>query len=523
MNECEIGFQLKDYFYYSSKTNMKVKLTVGLTTCYKSSITKINQMIYSLFNSQMTCNRFTNWDECLKLKKMCSDDYLNNVDFIELNEQVELIVVIDGTNEIILKNIKFALKNLACKYKNMLKWKIFHCDVANGVSSARNQIIQSATGQYLKFCDDDDLSVNFNQLLSKCEKNVDYIECLMMNLTKNVNDPIYTGWFPSNVIVKTSWIKNNNLLFVDKIVGEDSVWRFDLYQKLKSEGKTRMIHEPIYLIFCKSFKTTNNDDINNVKGMIERVFRHEKIVFGKIPMNPLLFQILSIIIYKYDLQMMVSDYVLNHVDEFEFSKELKELKRLKKQLITNQEIKYKRQISELRTKYYKDYEKIGGKVDYELFEKYYMLLYRAQKNRYHPLNALLKTFNDKFNTEYNFRLYVHMSKRNNTHVAVSSGDNIRFHDWLNGNMCELREEKYEYNFNNDINDPITLKDIKYSFVPAGIFTWCLLNASSMNKIIVNDEIKISKYVELKINKINHKTIIIFILIMILLMMTMSRL
>ena len=496
---------------------MSVKLTVGLTTCYKSSITKINQMMYSLFNSRMTCDKFVNWNECLKLKKIYSNDCLNNVDFIELNEKVELIIIIDGDNEIISEDVKTVLNMLSRKYKKMLKWRIFHSDSSNGVSSARNQVIHSATGQYLKFCDDDDLSVNFNQLLSiidKCEIGVDYIECLMTNLTKNVNGPIYTGWFPSNVIVKTSWIKTNKLLFVDKIVGEDSVWRFDLYQKLKSGGKTRMIHEPIYMIFYKSFKTTNKNDINKVKGMIERVFNHEKLVFGKIPMNPLLFQILSIMIYKYDLQMLVSDYVLNHADDFEFNKELKELKRLKKQLITNQESKYKRQIIELRTKYYKDYEKIGGKVDYELFEKYFMLLYRAQKNKYHPLNVLMKTFKDKYDNEYNFSLYVHMSKKNNSHVAISSGDNKCFHDWLNGNICELKEERNEYDCNNSISDSITLKDIKYSFVPVGILTWCLLNASSMNKMNEmneNDEIKIRTYEELKINKFDQKTIVMHIL------------
>ena len=497
---------------------MSAKLTVGLTTCYKSSITKINQMICSLFDSKMTCNEFTDWNKCMKLKKAYFNDCLNNVEFIELNEKVELIIIIDGDNEIIMKDIESVLNILTRKYKHMLKWRIFHSVLANGVSSARNQIIQSAAGQYLKFCDDDDLSINFNQLLSiidECENDIDYIECLMMNLTKNVNDPIYTGWFPSNVIVKTSWIKNNNLLFVDKIVGEDSVWRFDLYQKLKSGGKTRMIHEPIYLIFYKSFKTVNDNDIDNVRGMIERVFDHEKSVFGKIPMNPLLFQILSIMIYKYNLQMLVSDYVLNHVDDFEFNKELKELKKLKKQFIVNQETKYKRQIVELRTKYYKDYEKIGGIVDYELFEKYFILCH-TQKNKYRPLNNLLKHFNDKYDSEYNFRLYVHMSKKNNTHVAVPSGDNKRFHDWLNGNSCELKEERREYNYINSISDPITCKDIKYSFVPVGILTWCLLNASSMNKTNENEKIEISEYKELKINKFYHKINIVLILFIILL-------
>ena len=38
-------------------------LTVGVTICYKSSITKSRQAILSLFNNEMTCDKLANIDE----------------------------------------------------------------------------------------------------------------------------------------------------------------------------------------------------------------------------------------------------------------------------------------------------------------------------------------------------------------------------------------------------------------------------------------------------------------------------
>ena len=90
-----------------------------------------------------------------------------------------------------------------------------------------------------------------------------------MNLTKNVNDPIYTGWFPSNVIVKTSWIKNNNLFSMKTILNMTVGQRF------------------IYLMNAKDFyifeNIRDNDNGNNQMGsIIQKVGQHILVLFDTI-------------------------------------------------------------------------------------------------------------------------------------------------------------------------------------------------------------------------------------------------
>ena len=150
-------------------------LTVGVTICYKSSITKSRQAILSLFNNEMTCDKLANIDEYRSLKQKYNSDEFNemNMDLIELNKPVQLIVVLDGNNRILWNSIKLLLNNLKRYYLNYL-----HCSIhfvnKHSVSVSRNKIINRAIGRYIKFCDDDDLSVNFNELLSIIQQNKHY-------------------------------------------------------------------------------------------------------------------------------------------------------------------------------------------------------------------------------------------------------------------------------------------------------------------------------------------------------------
>ena len=474
---------------------MNPKLTVGITTCFKSSITKINQMVCSLFNADMTTDAMGDYDENQMMKKVYSNDSntLDTIKLISISQPVELVFILDGANDTVRNGISYMIDKLKTIYSTLiLTVSLFISQTPNGVSSARNMIITAAHGEYVKFCDDDDLSVNINELLNiidSSKPNSDYIECLMSNLTKNVKFPLYTGWYPTNVIVRTSFLNKHKLLFVQHVIGEDSIWRFDLYYQLqRSCANITILPMSIYLIYSKSFKTTAEDDEEKFDFMLETTFEHEKELFGKIPLNPLLFQILSILVYKCQFQIKVADYVLHHINDFEFSDILHQLVSIQKMTdnIWHGGDNSPAAMTDCQGLFNKYYETTSiDSEDYERFKQRFKYLRNARVNKHNDLRRLFDAFNEKYNKPWMFRLFLHMSKKNNIHVAFKSGVNTIYHKELENLNSQrlprmLQCWKEEYDASNTAENKINTIEMKYSFVPCAILIWCFLDIHSFD-------------------------------------------
>lgn len=455
-------------------------LTVGVNLCYKSSITKARQMILSLFNPEMTTDKLANIDVAHQLKSKYTTDEFHeyNIDLISLIRPVQLVIVMDGKNSAISNNIAMLLYNLKEFYGDKLYYLLNTCE-HKGVSVARNMIIKRAIGKWIKFCDDDDLSVNINELINiinSQEKNVDYIECLMTILTKNEKAPMFSGWYPSNVIIKTSWLKKYNLYFVPHIVGEDSIWRFDLYYQLHLKGKAALVDKSIYMIYYKSFKTTNENDINHYEEMIENIFNHEKEVFGKIPCNPALFQMISMLIHGCHQEIKVGEWVLTHPDDFEFGDIIKQLKEIQQEETASLYINpsYKESISKLAEKYYS--YKLDEK-QYMMFSNRWLMLHNCLINKHSKLNELIEKYLEQYDKPWMMRLFIHLMKKRKHQIWEPNGSINKYHkviEDINEPVVPwmMKLEKIEYKQINSIEDNINYQDIKYSFVPISILLWC---------------------------------------------------
>lgn len=469
-----------------------VLLTVGITICARSDMSKINYMLLSLFDSNCNCALFSNIEQCKELKTNYLNGYycIDNIRLIKPSNSVEIIIVQDGKNKLLSTYIKTLIK-FYHKYLNRVSFKFIVHDEFQSVSMSRNTIIKQAKGKFVKLCDDDDLSININELLLIIKQHIDYdyIECCMSNLTKPVNQPIYTGWFPTNVIVNTNWIKTNNLYFVSKIVGEDSIWRFDMYWmfKIHPETKVKVNPKSIYLIYRKSYKTTSFDDESRFNDMMSRTFEHEKELFNKIPMNPFMFLIISNMVYSKNHMIDVSSYIINHSEDFAFSSLINEIQQYKSEIFKNNisPFQSKRQLEPIRNlydKYYTSYTEDS----FNQFRLLYLNLQNALTQPTSTCKILSDKFTQSFMDGYYLRTYIHMNKRKGTNLLVPGNPFHKYHsviEDINNPITHwmTKLERVEFETTNNIYDDVIFTNSKYAFVPYSIFVWLMFNINDKTK------------------------------------------
>lgn len=511
------------------------KLTIGINICFKSSITKINQMILSLFNRRMTCKAFESISMCRKFSEIYSTDEFNplNSNLISLNEDVEIIVYMDGYTEQIYESTKKMLKIIQRHSKNKFFFKILYSEENVGVSKGRNEIFKNASGKFILLRDDDDLSVNINELLnilnSNYDPNLKYIECCMSKISNNyLIKPIFTGWYPTNVILNRDFIINNKLFFVENIVGEDSVWRFDIYHKLyliqrneRNSHLIKVIPKSIYIIYHESKKTLSENDYDNFKNMLTNIFEHEIDVFGQIPLNPLLFNIASSIITKQNLGVNVASFILeNYLGRCEMSSYLNKMKSMNIRYIkfSKLSVKDRHECLCLFKKYFSTNELIllnreNLNLALDSFASKYILLkilntqnvfgtemlnnFSEEEIQHitaasNSLNNLINEFTTEFNNPYFIKMFIHMRGSHLTNNYYMQERSIKYHTIIENltqpiNKSVFESEIINYDIDNSINDAHVLQHAKFSYSPIAIIIWCLL-CSSIN-------VKPAKYAE----------------------------
>lgn len=220
------------------------------------------------------------------------EKYLRNCIDSVLNQNLtdfELILVDDGSPD----NSGKICDEYAEKYAFV---KVIHKE-NGGLSSARNEGIKNATGEYLIFMDSDDWwneEVSVKEMLDTVKANpetqmflftsFDYIEGqgyfkrqehqnldkIKTDTTENYYQSLLDNGnlevSAATKILKTEFIKNNDLYFKYGIRGEDNEWMMRLLRSLKNVA---VINQPLYICrLGRMDSITNTVNLSHVKDML---------------------------------------------------------------------------------------------------------------------------------------------------------------------------------------------------------------------------------------------------------------
>ena len=156
-----------------------MKLSICFNCFYGTNLQKMINHVYSLFD-----NRFTP-----------SID-LNNIPIPEINiipyQPIELIFVMDNFDITNTHNIQRYQPNIDKIYNFIQSLVIpnvfircFKTFTNSGVSTRRNIGIRNANGQFICFCDDDDLHINVNEILNILSKYNNY-NCINCQISSKI-------------------------------------------------------------------------------------------------------------------------------------------------------------------------------------------------------------------------------------------------------------------------------------------------------------------------------------------------
>lgn len=235
---------------------------------------------------------------------------------------MECIIVDDcGTD-----NSMAVVEKVIAEYNGPISFIILHHEHNRGLSAARNTGMDAATGDYLFFLDSDDeiskecLLLMMNQVFE--HPNIELVQGLIVSVPdkayyhmeryqdigyKEENMWIrheFYKWrnsFPCqawNKLIKTDFIRNNNLIFLDGIIHEDEHWMFLVVQKLNYYS---VINTKTYIHYLRAnsiIRTLPNNPQSSIKSVsqillnllprIDRRYRYGQIV-----------RLLSLFIRKY--------------------------------------------------------------------------------------------------------------------------------------------------------------------------------------------------------------------------------
>lgn len=223
------------------------------------------------------------------------ETYLNKCVDSVINQKIkdiEIILVDDGSSD----NSPTICDEYSSNYSYI---KTIH-KTNGGLSSARNVGFKESTGEYVIFLDSDDWwneNVDMNKIMSIVCSNpnvemflltsLDFVEGKGFykrkehnNLSKIDTSSIETYYrdllnngnlevHAATKILKSSFLKNNNLYFQSGIKSEDNEWMLRLLRCLKN---VKIIDEPFYIYRCgRSGSITNTIGKQNILDLINIV------------------------------------------------------------------------------------------------------------------------------------------------------------------------------------------------------------------------------------------------------------
>ena len=246
----------------------KMKFSLCLTTCFSTDITKLEQTLASLICEDATST--------LAKSKRAYEELIpklvinENLKKISLTEPVELCVMIDQ-KEVMTEDekkncdeVEKTVNKLKCIRD--LKIVIKRSEKNLRVSNARNALIDTATGDFIKFSDDDDYQVNFNEMLRMIDPTAISIDTLVCRWDGDVR---LSSKMPVALFINRKWLIENSLYFIPNIGGEDIIWRCEIFEALRrSEAKAIYVNECSYLHFEKSYRS-QSAEVKSKTGIIK--------------------------------------------------------------------------------------------------------------------------------------------------------------------------------------------------------------------------------------------------------------
>lgn len=199
--------------------------------------------------------------------KFCMDSVIN-----QSYSNIEIIAVNDGSKD----NSLEILNEYQNKYPKLIKV----IDKKNsGVASSRNEGLKNATGEYLTFIDNDDYitkdciesyvnSIKDNDILVSGYVRMSYSNKILFKrkLSEGILTP-YVQLASWGKLYRTSFIKNNNIVFLDSKIADDfyfNVKAYNLTNKIRINNQMNYY----WMYNDNSLSNTDSKKLNRVNDLL---------------------------------------------------------------------------------------------------------------------------------------------------------------------------------------------------------------------------------------------------------------